>query len=67
MKLTSRKELIWILELTDNELAVLYNLLYGKIIDPNDSEVIDRLKNLFETPTDGRPKYDSYGSREEVL
>lgn len=67
MKLTSRREMIWTLELTDNELAVLYNLLYGKVIDPDDKEVIDRLKNLFETSTDGKPKYDSYGSREEVL
>lgn len=45
MNISSKRELIWTLELTDNEMAVLHNHLTGqKITDPEDKNVLDDIK-----------------------
>ncbi len=50
MKLSASKEIIWTLELTDNEMAILYNYLNNpdKCTDPLDINMLEELKTRFE-------------------
>lgn len=50
MNISAERKLIWTLELTDNEMAVLHNYLHGqKITDSEDEDVLDDIKNLVGT------------------
>lgn len=44
MNVTSKRILTWIIELTDNEFAALYNRLDNKKPGPGDDDILNNLK-----------------------
>lgn len=47
MNISSKRELIWTLELTDNEMAVLHNYLHDpKMESPEDQDVLENIRSI---------------------